>query len=196
MAFKLPDFQYFRYEIMHRWERLATLRRWINRNPKIVIGVTLVSVLILLVIIVWLLLPEKGIESQQHKRDWFYDLNTGRLFVARAGQIPPIQAPSGPLPDGQPAGVKAYVFSYMDEPNEAERFIGFLETTDPNAKKETSAVVELKVGGVEGWGRGKLIRRLQDRQWVPANSVKGRAILKLLFAPNKKGQHPRYYPPD
>ena len=42
--------------------------------------------------------------------DWYYDLNTGQLFAGPRRSVPPIDAPSGPLPDGTPAGVRAHVF--------------------------------------------------------------------------------------
>ncbi|GAH59861.1 unnamed protein product, partial [marine sediment metagenome] len=144
MFLKFPDFQYFRYELKERLERLA-IRKWINQNPKIIIGITVVSVFVLLTIVIGLLSGGKAPKIKDYKKAWFYDLNTGKLFIAKSDQIPPIDAPSGPLRiespsgplrNGGPAGAKAYVFSYADEPNESNRFIGFLETTVPRAIME------------------------------------------------------------
>ncbi len=127
MFYRLPD--WLRYEIQHRWERTAyrlrelKVRRWANDNPRIIIGITVVSVFILLVIVISLLIPTEAAKIEDHKKSRFYDLNTGQLFVAKSDAVVPIEAPSGPLPNGKPAGVLAYVFSYVPEPNDSHRFI-------------------------------------------------------------------------
>ena len=209
MSFKLPD--WLRYEIREQWERLGArllpTRRWINRqNPNIIIAITIASVLLLLTVVIILLWPEKPLEKVELiNKAWFYDLNTGKLFVGKSDQIPPIEAPSGPLRieppvgplrNGGPAGVKAYVFSYADEPNESERFIGFLEILTPEAKKEKPESIKSRASGAEQWGHGRLIRRVKDKKWVPANSYQGRAILKELSLPNGTRETPRYCPPE
>ena len=187
MSFKLPD--RLVYEIQQRWEQLA-IREWVNQNPKIIFGVTCASILILLIAFLALLTPgEKTKRFADHKPAWFYDLNTGQFFWAPRDSVPPIEAPSGPLPNGAHAGVKAYVFTYSNDPNESELFVGFLETTDPNAPKEAP-------GTTRQWGRGNLIRRPTDQQWIPGNSSEGRAILREIYLPNARGQGPIYYLPE
>ena len=191
----MPDFGYLKYEIKERWERLA-IREWLSRSPKLVIGVSAVLVVGLIVFGIWLTLPKKVVEVENYEKEWFYDLKHRRLFVARKGQIPPIEAPSGPLANGEPAGVRAYVFTYSNEPNTTETFIGFLETTDPNVDKSSIGPMDLRVSGAEIWGKGRLIRRVKDEKWVPANSEEGRAILKETFRQNEAGEIPHYFPPD
>jgi len=192
--FELPD--WLRYEIQHRYEQvILNARGWINKNPRIVVSITLASVLMLLVIIGLLIPNRTAIEVREYKKGWFYDLNTGKLFVAKSDLVPPIEAPSGPLQNGEPAGVRAYVFSYVTEPNESERFIGFLETFQPEAKKQEAAPIKPASGGAEKWGQGRLIRRPSDEQWVSANSQQGRAILNEVFSQNENGQTAHYYPP-
>ncbi len=208
MSFRIPD--WLRYEIREQWERLAAkllaARKWINQqDPKIVIAITIASVFILLVIAIWMW-PEKPLEKVElSNKAWFYDLNTGKLFVGKNNQNPPIEAPSGPLRiespvwplrNGGPAGVKAYVFSYADEPNESERFIGFLEILTPEAKKEKPESIKSRASGAEQWGHGRLIRRVKDKKWVPANSYQGRFILEEVFLPNETGESARYCPPE
>ena len=195
MGFMMPDFGYLKYEIKERWERLA-IREWLSRSPKLVIGVSVVLVVGLIVFAIWLTLPKKVVEVENYENDWFYDLKHRRLFVARKGQIPPIEAPSGPLANGEPAGVRAYVFTYSNEPNTTETFIGFLETTDPNVDKSSIGPMDLRVSGAEIWGKGRLIRRVKDEKWVPANSDAGRAILKETFRQNEAGEIPHYCPPN
>ena len=195
MGFMMPDFGYLKYEIKERWERLA-IREWLSRSPKLVIGVSVVLVVGLIVFAIWLTLPKKVVEVENYENDWFYDLKHRRLFVARKGQIPPIEAPSGPLANGEPAGVRAYVFTYSNEPNTTETFIGFLETTDPNVDKSSIGPMDLRVSGAEIWGKGRFIRRVKDEKWVPANSDAGRAILKETFRQNEAGEIPHYCPPN
>jgi hypothetical protein len=195
MGIRMPDLGYLKYEIKEWWERLA-IRDWLSRSPKLVIGVSVVAVVGLLVFVIWLSLPKKVVEVENYEKDWFYDLKHRRLFVGRRGQIPPIAAPSGPLANGEPAGVRAYVFTYSNEPNTTETFIGFLETTDPNVDKSSIGPMDLRVSGAEIWGKGRLIRRVKDEQWVPAKSDAGRAILKETFRQNEAGEIPHYCPPN
>jgi hypothetical protein len=195
MFFKLPD--WLRYEIQHLWERTnVNVREWINSHPRIIIGITTISMLLLFVIVIYMLMPEKAIPIDEYDKEWFYDQNTGELFVAKSGLIPPIEAPSGPLASGELTGVRAYVFSYSDEPNERNRFIGFLEIPDLNAKDDKFLSVESRAGGAELWGQGRLIRRVEDERWVPANSNEGRAIIREFFYPNEKGEVANYCPPE
>ena len=199
MFFRIPD--WLGYEIQERWERLQhrweqlAVRRWINKNPRIIIGVTCASVFVLLVIVIWQLMPGKHIKIEEYEKEWFYDLNTGELFTAKIGLIPPIEAPSGLLPNGEPAGVRAYVFSYSYEPSESERFIGFLEIPDPNFTESSPYLNRPEAKGAERWGQGRLIRRVDDEQWVPANSDEGQTILRELFLPNEDGEQAQYCPP-
>lgn len=199
MFLKVPD--WLRFEVREKWERLEdrckdlALRRWINDNPKIVIAITTVSACVLLVVVTTLLWPEKTAKVELGEKEWFYDLNTGKLFTAKKGLTPPIEAPSGPLPDGRAAGVRAYVLSYAYEPNESERFIGFLETTDPRGDDESRASSEGYASGAKRWAKGKLIRTVEDERWVPADSRLGQAIFQKAFIPNENGERPYYCPP-
>ena len=190
----MPDFGYLKYEIKEWWERLA-IRDWLSRSPKLVIGVSVVLVVAPIVFGIWLTLPKKVVEVEKYEKEWYYDLKHRRLFVGRRGQIVPIEAPSGPLANGGPAGVRAYVFTYSNDPNTTDTFIGFLETTDPNVDKSSIGPVDLRISGAEILTKGRLIRRVGDEKWVAANSEEGRAILKETFGRNEKGEMPHYFPP-
>ncbi len=189
------DLQYFKFEFLRWWER-RSFNPWVKANPLIVLGILGVILAIVIVGVVWYSLPEKEVDLIEYEQDWYYDLNTGKLFTADAGQSPPIQAPSGPLPDGRPAGVRAYVFSYSGDPNASDRFTGFLETTDPNAPDVSHPSVDLRYEGAEKWARGHLVRRPGDKRWFPADSRMGRAVMRRSFRPNEQGQMPKYYPPE
>jgi len=199
MSFEIPE--WLKYDIQRKRERLGrwwgelAARKWANDNPVFVMAITGASVLLLLVVIVWLAWPEPRVPVVEYKKEWFYDLNTGDLFTAKKGLTPPIEAPSGSLPDGGPAGVRAYVLSYMDEPNEAERFIAFLEIADPNGANDVPDKPGPKLTPAMRWGRGRLLRRLEDEQWVPGDSPQGQAIFSEAFGSDETGERPSYYQP-
>jgi hypothetical protein len=90
--------------------------------------------------------------------------------------------------------VKACVLTYVAEPNEAERFIGFLEMADSNASNASEEAAGIP-GGAGRWGRGKLIRRVEGGGWVRADSEEGWAILEEAFVPNENGERPYYVRP-
>jgi hypothetical protein len=170
------------------------LRDWINEHPRPIKTVAGVSALLLVVVAIQQLRPDEPEVVEPPQKEWYYDLNTGELFTAEAGLTPPIKAPSGRTPDGRKAGVRAYVLSYVYDPNEAERFIGFLETT---VTEEMLAETPQRGGSSPAgkWAKGKMIRPVHDEQWVPADSQEGRAIREEAFAPNENGETPSYVPP-
>ena len=196
----LPD--WLMTELHENWERLKErlrlplVRRWINEYPRVVFSVAAASVMLLLAIVIGLSIPDKPLPIVTIEKEWYYDLNTGKLFTAEKGLNPPIEAPSGPLPDGTPAGVRACVLSYVYEPNESERFIGFLETT---ASPEILAKLPKRrdtVNAARKWGKGKMIRKVDDKLWIPADSRLGQQILEEAFAPNEDGERPTYCRPE
>jgi len=109
----MPDFGYLKYEIKGCWERLA-IRDWLSRSPILIISASVLLVFGVIAFLVWLSLPEKVVQVDTSEKQWFYDLNHQSLFVVKSGQLPPIEAPSGPLANGAPAGVRAYVFTYSE----------------------------------------------------------------------------------
>ncbi len=200
----MPDWKYIKYGIEERWERVAAifapLREWLNCNPRIVVCVTCVCVLIFLVVVIGILIPDKPPKIEEYKKTWFYDLNTGKLFVAKSDLFPPIEAPSGPLPNGKPAGVRAYVFSYSNNPNESNRFIGFLEKLTPQGREYAAAFRESKDNvtpeAIRQWNKGRLIRRPQDQQWFSAETSQAKAIMNEAYLPNENGESPVYCSPQ
>lgn len=179
---EIPD--WLKYELIHRWQRA---RDYINHNPRAVWAIALASGFIFLLVTIKILSGPSRPVIEESKKAWHYDLNTQKLFVAQADLQVPIDAPSGPLPDGTPAGVRAHVFTYAYEPNENDLIIGYLEMPDPNFVSQNT--------DNENWTAGKLLRRPGDERWVPADSLQGGSIMREASKRSPSGKIPRYYEP-
>ena len=196
MALKIPDV--LRYEIQHRLERLGIgtpdlgLRQQINERPLLVISIAGASIVLVGLLLFLGLRPASGPLPTRGETAWFCDINTGKLFEGSPKKAGPIAAPSGPAPDGEPAGFRAHVYSYVLDPNEAELFVGFLERPDPDAPRECSTAER---SDWNRWVQGHLIRRPNDKKWVRAANPEGQAILNEQIQPNKRGQTPIYQVP-
>ena len=196
MAFGIPDL--LSREIRHRMEcvqdgiRRLQLRTWINDNQGLVLGVTIVSVLLLAVVLMRVFRSAPAPAFRQPKFVWFYDANAGKLFLSSGRDSGPIAAPSGPAPGGEPAGFRAHVYSYVLDPKESDLFVGFLEKPDSDSG---AGRLSFDMRDFERWSRGRLIKRVKDKQWVPAASPQGQAIVQEIMRPNKKGQTPIYQMP-
>ena len=174
-----------KWESFQQWWTEQGPRKWINNNPKLVLTLAALSLIILVIAIIPLFRAEKIDPIKPSGNEWYYDLNTNELFIAPKGLPVPTEAPSGPLPNGKLAGVRACVLSFKLEPKESETFIGYLETADPNAKNLTSP----------NWSQGKLIRRIQDDQWFTPQSSKGKEIIQQAFLADINGERPIYVRP-
>ena len=187
--------------IRHTWyeieDQLKSLRikELVNSNPKFVIGLSIASGVLFLLIVIISLLASRPAATWEREKAWFFDLNTQQLFVAGSDDVPPIDAPSGALTDGQPAGVRAYVFSYVNDPKVSERFIGYLEKFTPEGQKMISTIRKSKSNVtrdmVRQLNRNRLIRRPSDTNWFPADSNDARFIIEQVARVNQPGQMPR-----
>ncbi len=197
MQFRLPD--WLNYEIRHKAERF---REWyerlqfrdaLNDNPRVVLSVTLFSAALLVVVLLLIGREAPARHYPTSKNAWFYDLNTGKLFVGSGRQTGPIEAPSGPLPNGEPAGLRAHVYSFVPAPKDSELFVGFLEKPDPQTN---IGQLTFDLGAFEEWTRGRLIKCVGDEDWVSPTSVRGHEIIQGLTQPNREGQTPMYHLPE
>ena len=107
---------------------------------------------------------------------YYYDLNTSQLFTGKLTAIAPIDAPSGPLPDGGRAGVKAYVFSYGDCADERQRFVAWLERATPGAKKLAEQGRSNPTGGGDYISTDELIEALTASVEVTEDAVNWRPM--------------------
>ncbi len=160
-------------------------RKWLNRHSVFTISVAAVVIIGSLLWIVNESCPG-WFSSRSGPRVWYYDLNTTQLFIASGKLIPPINAPSGPLPDGAHAGVRARIFALGDCSDESKQFIGWLEMHTPEAKAEMirrrssqGTDDETSVSFMEGL----LVRAVDSDQWFQANSDQAKA---LFLGPRQK----------
>ncbi|MCX5661193.1 MAG: hypothetical protein NTW19_16020 [Planctomycetota bacterium] len=120
---------------------------------------------------------------------WYFDLNTGKLVIA-ADQIPPIKVPSGDI-DGQPAGVRAHLFSCGACSDGTQRFIGYLASYPPEIQK-----VLANPYGYHGVGdnpqRGHfIVREAKGTKWFAADSDEGEKIIVGAQAKCPQGTPPK-----
>ena len=134
-------------------------------------GLTLASVLLLsaAAILVWH--SQASSMSPSPEKAYFYDLEGDTLFAAPITEVAPIVGPSGKTTQqGEGTAVLARVFSCGSCGREADRFVGYLETTSPGTKAALGA------GGARrppSMGRdlaqARMIASVEDTtQWYPA----------------------------
>jgi hypothetical protein len=119
---------------------------------------------------------------------YYYDLNTGDLFVADASLIPPIDAPSGVLrgTDSAKAGVQAYVFS-CGSCSPEDRYVAWIEMYDPDVKKtlseQLSATTHPLANRMDPGPVSSLVAEVNlenpgEVTWIGLNSQKGSSIVR------------------
>lgn len=215
--FKLPDWKYLKYHLEQKWsemtaskaysskpykgdtflQRFAEFRVLISTHPVLKISISvLCAILIILTIRLSLFSSDQEIITNPDNA-WFYDINTGKLFTAEKTKFPPIEAPSGPMPNGQPAGVMANVLTYDPTGKDnSQQFIGYLEKLTEEGKQAWQEALESDRLAEMNSSTGRLIKRVEDKEWVKADSPEGLKIKMSAYKPNEKGQIPQYVNPD
>lgn len=154
------------------------VRAFLEENQTIV----MIVVIIVIAVSAYTLFRQRsaGTEYQPVVVDqWFFDLNTGELFIARSDQLPPIDVLTGPEP-----GVRARVFSCgtCDDPN--THFIGWLEKypdTEPASNHAAGATGNGNVSGPPIPSRAMPLMADKDRRiWVEAHSDAGRELRQAV----------------
>jgi len=174
MNYWLRELKQLFYELEDRWKRLGVSEQ-LHSHPKTVAAVTVACLLLFLVVVIVQSKPKTTAALNKPRDVWFYDLNTKELFTAKSSKLPPIETASGTLPDGTPAGVRAYVFIATDSKQPTEPFIGFLEMFTPEGKKAQGSY-NPKKHNAKLWAQGRFFRRPEDPEWIPADSPEGMAI--------------------
>ena len=158
---------------------LHEIRLWLNKNA-VIIGTASAILLIASILSVWKPTSRRHTDTWT-PREYYYDLNTGKLFVAQKMHNPPIEAPSGPH-EGRPGGVLAHVFTCGDCQEEQWR-VGFLEKHTDDAKQAMQALQDSQPGlghapVIARLAQGTLVKRPEDADWVMKISPKGQKLIK------------------
>ncbi len=185
----MRKWKYLKYDLQQKWEN-REFRALINSSPTLVIYITIGTVSLFLFILIIKFWPYSPPSVSMNRNAWFYDLNTKKLFAEDSDKIPPIDAPSGKL-----AGVKACVLSYALEPNESDKFIGYLEKFTPEGKKCVSvcreAGTKVTAEMIKDLNNNRYVSKPNDiNNWFLASNDKGKEILKQANKINDKGQMP------
>ena len=174
------------------------VREWLNNNSAVA---TLVAVVVLVISLAILVYTGGGGSRVTEIDLYYYDLNTGELFTASSRLIPPIEAPSGPTPEGEPAGVRAYLYSCSDCDDESTHRIAWLERYTPEAKQRIEnyrnnpeqfaeeAYYEMEMQ------QDHQVRRPEDNQWQNINTQAGQQIMEIAMQ-CPEGQRPQICYPD
>jgi len=214
--FRFDNFKYLKYKLEQKWseitaskgysrssykgetflQRLAEFRVLISTHPVLKISISSVC-LILIVTMLWLAMPSSDKEKiTDTDKAWFYDLNTKKLFTADKMSFPPVNAPSGPLPDGRPAGVLAHVLTFdLTGKDKSQQFIGYLEKLTDKGKQEWQDALANGTLAKMNWAAGRLIKKVEDEKWLKADSPEGIKIRTQAYKPNEKGHTPNYVNP-
>ena len=114
---------------MRQWIRQC--QQWISdaqtRYPSLLLVCLVVVILGCVVFMVRWFRPAPHPGPVGPRMVYFYDTNDQTLFPAMNTQPPMIPAPSGPRPNGGPAGARARVFACGGCDDTNDRFIGWLE---------------------------------------------------------------------
>lgn len=120
-------------------------------SKKNIIGLTISIILIVLAVIFYKGLSQSKNRPGDNELGYYFDLNTRELFVRDGTMRSPIDAPSGADEDGNPAGVRAYVYG----------------KATGDADDIEIAFLEYEVPG------GAMISDPEVIKWVSATSVNG-----------------------
>ena len=175
------------YSKVEFFESFNKLRLLLNYHTFIGTSVMVFLTLSSLVFVICQLLPPKKVPLKPDTQ-WYYDQNTRKLFVDKSELVTPFDTGSGIATDKGPAGVRAHVYSYSNDNSKDSRFIVFVEKLAPNAQDYKDQT------GYRAWANSRLIRRVDERKWVKANSPHGKMIISQLSIPDAKGNPPQNVP--
>jgi len=141
-----------------------TIRHRLNQYPVLVMSVTTLLVVGTLSYVV-IAQGVFGPDTIDTGTSWYYDLNTQQFFKAPAGQRTPIAAPSGPLPTGEPAGVRAWAFGCAGVTDPDQASIVVLETYHPAAFTDEPIVPAEQSAYGPDIPLGYLYRKASEETW-------------------------------
>lgn len=150
-------------------------------NKPLMIGVSVVILLLaagLLYFFTFKVTPT----SQVPDSAYFLDLSTGKLFKGKLEDAGPLEVESGAkLPDGQPAGVRAAVFSCGSCDSEADRYVGYVSILPP--EERTKPAVRRMANAEQLAAIPELGKPALDVKWHARTSEEG---VKITDAATRK----------
>lgn len=152
----------------------------LHKSQKVKVGIA-AGIFLLAVVIGLVGMTSGGRRYREVHQHWYYDLGDNQLFETKIDQHPPIEAPSGPGPDGKPAGVRAHVFACTNCDDADARFIGYLETYTPEGKALKDR------GDFRAAAKFRLLREPDGSQWVKAQDPPGAAVVAQAIGRCPKG---------
>lgn len=159
----------------------------LDRKKTLLLAISLVTALAAALLLVNPLAKDRPLPGTA-RSVYYYDLNTGDLFVADAGLIPPIDAPSGMLQGttSTKAGVLAYVFT-CGSCSPQDRYVAWIEMYTPEAQQALSEQISKKThplaNRIGSAPAASLVAQVNpaapgDVKWLGLNSQKGSSIVR------------------
>jgi hypothetical protein len=170
------------------------MREWLQQNQGMA---TAIAVVILVVALALVFLRGGG--EVAGAGTYYYDLNTNQLFVSREARYAPFDTPSGPTPDGQPAGVEAMVYG-CDQADCAEPAVEHVAYVVKHTPRGLQLIEEIAALAPDEHDRRlqldmelmtqKLARRLNDTEWVSAGDPRITGVVREIRHQRCGGRQP------
>lgn len=162
------------------------VRERMNKCP----AVTMIGAFLLLSItvsITYYILSSRGIGSPSHSDEYYYDLNSGNIFVSSTtADIPPFETGSGQY-HNMPAGVRIRIFSCggcadfngltLEEVKAEGGFPVWLEMYTMDVKQK---VAKGELNDIIMLEDNLLVRTIGGKNWVPRDSPAGRLVVQQI----------------
>lgn len=170
------------------------IRDWMSENQPIVAGVAILILILSFGYMTCTLVGGPGGGSYTTITEfYFYDTNTGELFIAPTDAVPPIPSPSD-LADntGKFSGVRAYVFSCTDCSDESSHEIRYLQRYTPRGKNMLESYQDGEEADMIMLSpeSDSEIKRPDDEQWMPAMSPQAQEIFEEVYRECENGERP------
>lgn len=170
------------------------IRDWMSDNQPIVAGVAILILILSFGYMTCTLVGGPGGGSYTNINEFFfYDTNTGELFVESINAVPPIPAPSDIEQNtGRLSGVRAYVFSCTDCSDRSSHEIRYLQRYTPRGKKmleqyQDGQESDLIMMSPESDSE---IKRPGDEAWHPVMSPMAQEIFDEVYRECENGKRP------
>jgi hypothetical protein len=142
------------------------IRESLNKNPAITTGATVAIILLAICVIMWEVLPSRGLRAST--KAYFTDDDGATYFSDDVTKVAPFDH------DGKEA-VRCYVFTCPGH----GKFVGYLEKFTKDT--QTKILARLAVPGAPPIDQmelnmGRRLKKPGDSKWVPVQSPAGQAI--------------------